>query len=994
MGRRNTLAVLCAGIATACGGGSSGGAGFGGGADAALGVVQLLHHSPADGAVQIARGIAIDLEFDAVMALDSFADEDTWLRAAGSSTNVAGTFALGSPGRVRFTPRTQLAAETDYVFQLSALTCDETGRILDVTTAFTFRTFDATPPQLVSVDVANGAQDQSRSRTFTATFSEPVAPASVSAASCYLRDGFGIRYDGTRTVAGTAVTLDPSADLPGDRQFTLVLTGGITDSAGNALAATSTTSFRTVADTDAPAVVDAWPPMQSTGVSPRVQPTFAFDESMDPDSVEAASLLFQDEFGGIVAFRIDASADQRRLRVVPNAPLHANRRYTLAFLLGGAAATDVSGNVLEGTQARTFTTGADATPPAIATSMPGAGETRVPGSVVATVTFDEDLDPAWVGTDTVSLLVAGAPWTALVERPTPRVVRVTPVLTLPTNAVCTLLLRGGQDGLHDLAGNVLPADTTIAFTTSADAGTPGVMVLPADGAAGIARNVRVAIVFDAPMDPVTLTSSTLAVTDDLGTPLPGALTIDASGRAAHFTPSSAFTQQTWYRVRVAGGSAGVRRTSGNWLPADVTSRFRTGTGDDSIAPQVTATVNGVHPSRATGLVLPPSGFTVDVTATDAGTQVCDMGAVDVVLTGAGSGPSGASLRGSAVIGHGTLRVQVPSSTPLAAGAWTLSVRVPDLAGNVGQSTSLAFTVAQPDTGALPFERTQVVWVRTDLDRDGNGTADFADDMLRLGFATAGDPLGTNAWMGRLVLDGVLAQCARLYGRGDRGEPVDAGSVGIRFTTRQPIRVPHMQMALGGLDPEGARGRVYGDESSGVLGRAYYDYRNGNVAERNIATAPGLGVFPAEMWLYQTRIHTQVWPSYTTAFAQRFRPLCADMGGVPAGAHALDAVVLSPSFDYATATTAQRARWQTIMDAADDWATVIGIILAHEVGHSVGLVAPGPSPTGLFGDSSLHDSYAGASEVMAPSVGYEAMTSLAYAFRDLDLAYLRQRVLLR
>ena len=295
---------------------------------------------------------------------------------------------------------------------------------------------------------------------------------------------------------------------------------------------------------------------------------------------------------------------------------------------------------------------------------------------------------------------------------------------------------------------------------------------------------------------------------------------------------------------------------------------------------------------------------------------------------------------------------------------------------------------------MPFERTQVVWVRTDLDRDGNGSADFDDDMIRLGLGVAGDAGGTNNRMRNLVLDGILAQSSHLYGRGSRGEPLDSGSVGLRFTTRQPIRVAHMQMALGGLDPEANRQRTYGDDSSGVLGRAYYDYRNGNVSERNTASSPGLGVFPAEMWLYQTKIHLQVYPAYQTAFAQKFRPICLAMGGTPAGAHALDNVVLSANFDYSTATTAQRARWQTIMNAADDWALVIGIILAHEVGHSVGLVAPGAAPSGLFGDSSLHDSYAGAAEVMAPSVGYEAMTALDYAFRDIDLAYLRQRVLLQ
>ena len=37
--------------------------------------------------------------------------------------------------------------------------------------------------------------------------------------------------------------------------------------------------------------------------------------AMDPATVEAASLLFQDEFGSVVPFAIDASPDQRTLRV-------------------------------------------------------------------------------------------------------------------------------------------------------------------------------------------------------------------------------------------------------------------------------------------------------------------------------------------------------------------------------------------------------------------------------------------------------------------------------------------------------------------------------------------------------------------------------------------------------------------------------------------------------------------------------------------------------
>lgn len=983
--------VLC--LAAACGGGGGGGSSFGSSGETVFGAVQLLEHTPADGAVQIATDARIDLRFDAAMAIDTFGDEDTWLRVEGTTTNVPGAFSRGNGGRVLFTPNAPLLAETDYVMQLSGLTSDETGRILDVTRTFSFRTLDTTPPTIVGLDVAPGAIGQSRTRTYTATLSERVAADSVTDTGFYLRDQFGQRYSATRTLAGTTLTLDPDADLPGDRLFTLVLATTIADRAGNRLAASTQTSFRTAPDTAPPSVVAAWPSLFATGVSPLVQPTFTFTESMDPATVEAASLLFQDEFGNVVPFAIDSTKDQRTLRVRPLQRLLETRRYTLAFLLGGAAATDVSGNSLAATQAQTFTTGTDSSPPTVVSSTPSDGDTRFPGSAALQVTFTETLDPAWVNDTTVALVVDGNEWSAVVDRPTNTTVQVQPVLELPPATACTLRLRGGQTGLHDLAGNVLAADVLIPFTTSTDTETPSASLSPNDGAANVAPGSCVVVVFDAPMDPATLRDDTVLVTDDVGTPLAGTRELTGGDRILRFTPSAPFTNLTYYRTRVVGGSTGARRATGNWFPADRTARFRTGSTPDSQAPTVAATVNGIASSRNVGLVLPPSGFTIDVTTSDAG-QWIDASSFEVTLAGAGAGPGPAALLDVGVVGYGTLNVTVPTDTPLTDGVWTLTVRVRDLTGNLGTSSPLSFTVATPGGDLTPFERTQIVWVRTDLDRDGNGRADFEDDMLRLGFATTGDAAGTNAYVRNVVLDGILAQANRLYGRGSRGEPIDSGSVGLRFARRQPIGLAHTQMALGGLDPEGDRSRAYGAESTGVLGRAYYDYRNGNLAERNTANSPGLGVFPAEMWLYQTRIHLQVWPSFQTVFAQRFRALCPDMGGTPAGAHALDPVVLSATFDYANATTQQRARWQTVMDAADDWAVVIGIILAHEVGHSVGLVAPGAAPRGLFGDSSLHDTYASAAEVMAASVGYEAMTSLDYQFRDIDLAYLRQRVLLR
>src|SRR5262249_58604577 len=78
-----------------------------------------------------------------------------------------------------------------------------------------------------------------------------------------------------------------------------------------------------------------------------------------------------------------------------------------------------------------------------------------------------------------------------------------------------------------------------------------------------------------------------------------------------------------------------------------------------------------------------------------------------------------------------------------------------------------------------------------------------------------------------------------------------------------------------------------------------------------------------------------------------------MGGTPAGSGPVDAIVLAPGFDPNAATSEQRARWLLIARAVDDWAMVTGTVLAHEIGHAVGLVAPRPLPSGLFGDQTLH-----------------------------------------
>ncbi|MHC5065257.1 MAG: Ig-like domain-containing protein, partial [Planctomycetota bacterium] len=254
----------------------------------------------------------------------------------------------------------------------------------------------------------------------------------------------------------------------------------------------------------------------------------------------------------------------------------------------------------------------------------------------------------------------------------------------------------------------------------------------------------------------------------------------------------------------------LRELSGNWLAADYSSSFRVRASSDLLPPDVTVTLNDLADARKRGRTVPKYGFEILVNALDPLDFSLDMSSTEVELTGPGNTPDSETIFASAEVDGSNLRWTLDEAHKLQSGQYTLLARVSDLSGNVGVAPSLTFNVKSSTVDALPFERTHVVWARFDLDRNGNGTSDFEDDLIRLGLITQGDPLGTNDYMVQVVRDGILAQCNQLYERKSNGGRQGRDSVSIRFTHRRPVGVARMQIACGGLDPEGAPGRSYGD----------------------------------------------------------------------------------------------------------------------------------------------------------------------------------------
>jgi hypothetical protein len=123
------------------------------------------------------------------------------------------------------------------------------GPILALLVAAACGGSDDTPPRLRETSPAADAQGVESSATIRGLFSEPIRASSVTSATfTLLRAGAAAPVDGTFAVAGEEVSFTPAAPLVPGASYTATFTTGVTDAAGNGLAAPCSWSFTTVAN--------------------------------------------------------------------------------------------------------------------------------------------------------------------------------------------------------------------------------------------------------------------------------------------------------------------------------------------------------------------------------------------------------------------------------------------------------------------------------------------------------------------------------------------------------------------------------------------------------------------------------------------------------------------------------------------------------------------------------------------------------------------------
>lgn len=279
-------------------------------------------------------------------------------------------------------------------------------------------------------------------------------------------------------------------------------------------------------------------------------------------------------------------------------------------------------------------------------------------------------------------------------------------------------------------------------------------------------------------------------------------------------------------------------------------------------------------------------------------------------------------------------------------------------------------------------------LRSEYVAEGSGRNDFDEVFYALGFFTDEAPQ-TSELLKAWLLDTIRVETYRMFGLSDEGEGTSE-SVPLRIYFEGEEGAPERGDFNGQNFSMIALGGDYAIFDGPAFGRALLDWNN-QAHEDN--TVYGLGVFTTSLLRSLVEMPT------TGGLFRTFFPVTGD----PFGTFPGEEGILTPEFDLRSASNGVRNRYNIIKLAVEKGGMAIAAVLAHEMGHSLGLVAPGPPPLGLFAGiaglpftgSDLDDAHIDTAGLNLMQSGSAFNLSQALTatprFNELNMAYLRRRI---
>jgi outer membrane protein OmpA-like peptidoglycan-associated protein len=519
--------------------------------------------------------------------------------ACPAGTAVPGTVSYTVNGNVAtFTPTSALPASTICSATITTGATDIAGNALAANYVWTFTTgtsADSTAPTVSSTTPAATASGVAINSLVTASFSESMNPLTITNATFTLACPAGSPVPGTvgYAVNGNVATFTPTSALPASTICSATITTGVTDSAGNALAANYPWTFTTgtSADSTAPTVSSTSPAANTTGVAINSLVTASFSESMNPLTITSATFTLACPAGSPVPGTVGYAVNGNVATFTSSSALPAGTICSATITTG---ATDSAGNALAADYLWTFTSGAtaDSTAPTVSSTTPAAIATGVATNTLVTVRFSEPMNPLTITSATFTLACpAGTPVPGTVGYAVNgNVATFTPTSALPASTICSATIT---TGVTDSAGNALAANYLWTFSTgtSADSAAPTVIATsPAAAAIGVCVNKAVSITFSEPMNPLTISTATITLATASGASVTGLVSYDVPTDIATFTPSANLigNPATNYTATIEGGANGVKDAAGNALLVSYVTTFTTDASVCATAPALGA----------------------------------------------------------------------------------------------------------------------------------------------------------------------------------------------------------------------------------------------------------------------------------------------------------------------------------------------------------------------------------------------------------------------
>jgi Bacterial Ig-like domain len=557
----------------------------------------LVSTSPATGQAGVSLAANISASFSEAMDPATLTPATFIVTTSGGALIPGNVTYASASNTAQFTPTNPLPNAGTVLVNITTGVKDVAGNSLAADYHFNFTTRDETPPTVVSATPPSSAAGISTKVVVSVVFSEPMDPATINASTVALKltsSGLTVGGDVAYNAQTSTATFAPSAALSYSTSYTIMVSTGAKDLAGNSLVSQMTSTFTTTSapDVTPPSVISTSPANGTTGVGVSTSVTVTFSEAMNPATIDASTIGLNVTGTAVtVAGAVSYNAATNTATFTPSSSLAFGTSYTLT-VSGGA---DVSGNAIASAFTAIFATvdAPDTTPPSVIAILPANGASGVSVSIVATVTFSESMDPATVGASTINLVAAAnslpAPATVSYNTAT-RTATVTPSAALAFNASYTLTVGVGA---KDLAGNSLAGAVTATFTTAGppDTTPPEVVsTAPANLTSNNFVNIAVAITFSEAMNPATINASNI-VLKQTGTAIVvwGTLAYGAATNTATFTPSSALAFSTSFTLTIAG----VTDVAGNALASTFSTVFGTAGPPDTTPP----TVLSAHPAH-------------------------------------------------------------------------------------------------------------------------------------------------------------------------------------------------------------------------------------------------------------------------------------------------------------------------------------------------------------------------------------------------------------